>query len=201
MSFSNLTNQKNKEPGIIIDLSFPHNYTIIPDLNGPYNGDSEIRLTHRSGHDYYRYLVVSGKTWILAPQYGGGHLGAILATPEPQTFCVISVGNAFLLHIANSELSKTSINPFPTVDFVVLPDNDVLLLTGHSGITAVGKSGKVTWNCAKLAFDGIEITKVEGNFLEGMASGVPPNMHPFRLDLRDGEYTGGFSDKSKPTVL
>ena len=176
---------------MIVDLSFPHEYEIAEDLNGPYIGDSEIRLTNVSGYDYFRCIVVSRKRWILSVQ--AGRLCGILSTPAPQILCAVSFGECFLVDTSTPEPSIKGIAPDPAVDFKVLLSNELLLLIGFTSIVAVGKTGNVAWKSADLAHDGLKITKVEDNFLEGIASGVPPHTHGFVLDLKSGRHTGGFS--------
>jgi hypothetical protein len=76
------------------------------------------------------------------------------------------------------------------LDVRPLPDQGLLLFAGHHSLLAWDAQGKA-WQTARLSWEGVEITRVEGDRLDGVGWDLHTDRDmPFTVDLRTGAHTG-----------
>lgn len=79
----------------------------------------------------------------------------------------------------------------PVLGVHALPQQQLLLFTGHHSILAWGRDGQA-WESARLSWEGIEITDIVGDTLCGLGWDLITDSDvPFAIDLKTGEHTGG----------
>ena len=70
-----------------------------------------------------------------------------------------------------------------------LPEQGLLLFTGHHSLLAWGASGKV-WQTARLSWEGVTITRIDGDSLYGTGWDLRTDSDlPFVVDLRTGAHS------------
>ena len=113
-----------------------------------------------------------------------------LACPDADQLCAVAGGYVYLIDTLHPARS-THLPLKPVADLLVLPAHQLLIFVGFHSIMAWGRNG-LAWQTARLSWEGIRVSEVEGNTLHG--SGW--NMHTdkdveFAVDLRSGQHTGG----------
>jgi hypothetical protein len=108
--------------------------------------------------------------------------------PSPIWLCALAGGYAYLVNTANPEQFE-QIEYRPVLHVRALPEQKLLLFAGHHSLLAWGSQGKA-WQTARLSWEGVEITKIEGNLLEGVGWDLLTDRDvPFTVDLRTGART------------
>ena len=114
----------------------------------------------------------------------------IHACPNPNELCAVAGGYAYIIDTTHPEHSA-HIQQKPVVEVRPLPDHKLLLFTGFHTILAWGEHGEA-WHSARLTWEGLRITGVEGNTLHGLGWNMFTDKEvPFTLDLHTGEHHGG----------
>ena len=79
----------------------------------------------------------------------------------------------------------------PVVEVRVLPEQNLLLFIGFHTIVAWGEQG-LAWQTAKLSWEGLRITGIEGNTLHGFGWNLMTDKEvAFSVDLLTGQHQGG----------
>ena len=79
----------------------------------------------------------------------------------------------------------------PVVEVVTLVEHGLLVLVGFHAMLAWGRDG-LAWQTARLSWEGIRVTGVEGNVLRGFGWNLMTDQEvEFSVDLRTGAHTGG----------
>ena len=107
------------------------------------------------------------------------------STPHPDEICAVSGGYAYL--ISTTQPARFTMIPYrPVLEIRPLAAQGLLLFVGHRGIFAWGRNGQA-WQSEKLSSEGVSITSVEGNTLQGQGWDLMTDKEtPFSLDLRTG---------------
>jgi len=114
----------------------------------------------------------------------------IFACPNPRELCAVAGGYAYVLDTAAPEHS-THIPLKPVVEVLVLAEQGLLVFGGFHAIAAWGREG-LAWQTARLSWEGIRITGVEGGELRGFGWNLMTDKEvAFSVDLRTGAHTGG----------
>ena len=112
------------------------------------------------------------------------------ACPNPNELCAVAGGYAYIIDTAHPERS-THIAQKPVVEVRPLPAQGLLVFTGFHSMTAWGVNGQA-WESARLSWEGIRITGVEGDTLHGLGWNLMTDKEiPFTLDLATGRHAGG----------
>ena len=111
-------------------------------------------------------------------------------TPEPEKFCAVSGGYAYLIDTEAPE--RFTMIPYrPVLDVRSVPANKsmpagLLLFVGHRNILAWGAQGQA-WESDKLSDEGVTITGIESSRLCGTGWEMLADKEtPFVLDLCTG---------------
>ncbi len=114
----------------------------------------------------------------------------VFACPNPDQLCAVAGGYAYIVDTAHPEHS-THITLKPVVEVRSLPEQNLLLFSGFHTIVAWGEDG-VAWQTAKLSWEGLRITAVEGDTLHGFGWNLMTDKEvAFSVDLLTGQHQGG----------
>jgi hypothetical protein len=114
----------------------------------------------------------------------------IFACPNPEELCAVAGGYAYILDTAAPDRS-THIPLKPVAEVLVLDEQDLLVFVGFHVIVAWGREGPA-WQTARLSWEGIRISGVEGGELRGFGWNLMADKEvAFSVDLRTGVHTGG----------
>ncbi len=77
------------------------------------------------------------------------------------------------------------------VELRALHELQLLLFTGFTTITALGRSG-LAWTTKRLSWEGVTISEISGEKLQGLGwDAIADKEIPFVVDLTTGQHTGG----------
>lgn len=106
--------------------------------------------------------------------------------PDPQWLCAVSGGYAYVVNTARPE-EFVQVEFRPVLEVRALQEQRLLLFAGHYSLLAWGAEGKA-WETARLSWEGVQITGVEGRWLHGIGWDMRTDRDvPFRVDLETGE--------------
>lgn len=112
------------------------------------------------------------------------------ACPSPNELCAVAGGYAYIIDTQAPERS-THIPLKPVVEVLSSTAHNLLLFVGFHTILAWGTNG-VAWQTARLSWEGIRITNIEGDMLHGTGWNMLTDKEvPFTVDLRTGQHQGG----------
>ena len=184
---------------MIFDLELPHEYELgIEDelLNGldvRYFSESDSQ----SGSDGIIVKVggASKRSWLGIFAFGMGTFSGVFAMPEKKTFCTVSRGIGYIVPVEFPEFWKMA-ECFPIVDVRVSVKHNIVIFADCTGLIAYGEMG-LLWRTNRLAFDGLKITGITGNFVVGEYFDIrTEKIESFRVDLFNGSSTA-----SQPPIL
>ena len=109
--------------------------------------------------------------------------------PNPQEICAVAGGYAYLINTASpAHFAMPAYRP--VLEIRPVPEKGLLLFVGHRGILAWAAGGQV-WESQKLSDEGVAITGVDGDVLEGTGWNMRTDRETgFRLDMRTGLIIG-----------
>ena len=109
--------------------------------------------------------------------------------PNPEEICAVAGGYAYLIDTASPALFAMP-NYRPVLQIRPVPEKGLLLFVGHRGILAWAAAGQA-WESQKLSDEGVAITGVAGDVLEGTGWNMRTDRETgFRLDMRTGLILG-----------
>jgi hypothetical protein len=115
---------------------------------------------------------------------------AVFACPNPSEMCAVAGGYAYVVDTAHPE-HCTHITLKPVVEIRPLAAQELLLFIGFHSIVAWGRNG-LAWQSARLSWEGVRITSIEGNVLHGTGWNLITDRDvAFSLDLLTGQHQGG----------
>jgi hypothetical protein len=115
---------------------------------------------------------------------------AVFACPDTQQMCAVAGGYAYVIDTAQPECC-THVALKPVVEVRPLVTHDLLLFVGFHSIVAWGGEG-LLWESARLSWEGVRITGIEGNALHGVGWNLLTDREvDFSLDLLTGLHQGG----------
>lgn len=131
------------------------------------------------------------RQWLGIFAFGGGPITALSSSPEVNTLCVVSRGAGYLVRADKPQVWKEIDELFPITDFRPIPNRGIIVLADYTTIGAYGANGLI-WQTERISFDGINITSIGPDYIEGEAWDPTMRERPkFRVDLRTGEHEGG----------
>jgi hypothetical protein len=103
---------------------------------------------------------------------------------------VVVGGYAYVVNVTDPTI-WFQVEQRPVVDLRAVAKAELLLFTGFTSATAVGKTG-IVWQSERLSWEGVRITTVESGKLHGFGWDVMSDQEvPFEVDLKTGKHTGG----------
>src|SRR5262249_18078398 len=188
------------KPELRLDFVFPRNYEVrllesappVHPVEKLYHYPVELEEGDRAGA-YVRVAPEEGPAWIgfFALGFESGQVVSALAScPDPDSFCAVVGGYAYVVK-ANDPTQWFRVEQRPVVDMRPLPRQGILLFTGFTTMTAVGRDG-IAWTTGRLSWEGVSITELTGDKLHGMGwDALTDKEAPFEVDLLTGKHTGG----------
>ena len=114
----------------------------------------------------------------------------VFACPNPQEMCAVAGGYAYIIDTLKPEHS-THISLKPVVEVRALITKNLLLFVGFQSLQAWGQDG-LAWESARLSWEGIQITGIEGDLLHGTGWDLLTDReNAFSIDLLTGQHKGG----------
>ncbi len=114
----------------------------------------------------------------------------VFPCPNPREMCAVAGGYAYVVDTEQPE-HCTHIPLKPVVEVRSLATNGLLLFVGFHSMIAWGRDG-LAWESSKLSWEGIHITSIDGDLLQGMGWNMLTDREvPFSLDLLTGQHQGG----------
>jgi hypothetical protein len=114
----------------------------------------------------------------------------VLSCPNPRELCAVAGGYAYILDTASPDRS-TQIPLKPVAEVQPISAHGLLIFIGFHAIVAWGADG-MAWQTARLSWEGIRITGVEGNTLRGLGWEMKTDREvEFSVDLQTGAHVGG----------
>jgi hypothetical protein len=114
----------------------------------------------------------------------------VFACPSPKEVCAVAGGYAYIIDTEQPEHS-THIALKPVVETRALVAQDLLLFVGFHSLQAWGRNG-FAWESARLSWEGIQITGIEGDVLHGTGWNLLTDREAaFSVDLLTGKHHGG----------
>jgi hypothetical protein len=114
----------------------------------------------------------------------------VFACPNAVQMCAVAGGYAYVIDTAQPERS-THIPLKPAVEVRLLVEQGLLLFVGFHSVVAWGHDGLV-WESARLSWEGIRITSIDGDELHGMGWNLHTDREvSFSIDLLTGQHQGG----------
>jgi hypothetical protein len=117
-------------------------------------------------------------------------LTGVWATPDPNWMCAVSGGYGYLIDTAQPRRWE-QLEYRPVTAIQALPDHGLLVFAGFYSLLAWGPGGKA-WQTARLSWEGVRITGVEGDALIGFGWELKSDRElEFMVNLKTGEHRGG----------
>jgi len=114
----------------------------------------------------------------------------IFSCPNPRELCALAGGYAYLIDTSDPTRS-THLPLKPVAEVLPLPAHNLLLFVGFHTLLAWGADG-LAWHTPRLTWDGLRITRIDGDTLHGLAWNMPSDKDvPFTIHLPTGAHTGG----------
>ncbi|MUV15678.1 hypothetical protein [Noviluteimonas gilva] len=142
-----------------------------------------------------RFLAGTREAWVGNFQRGLCFFDHAVALSDTKHVLVIAGGTAYVVDPATKSIIQSfggqieSCTPTPDASgFVVSNTTDIELING---------SGRV-WRSRRLAWDGLRVLQVTRHDVLGEARHYDDSWHPFRVNLSNGEATGGAYDGPEP---
>jgi hypothetical protein len=177
---------------------FPHLYTaeVVDEL--PTDTTPEFfppGVEQRGGETLFvRIRPESRKAWFgaFAFGFGGGAVTVVSSTPATNTLCIVSRGVGYFVCVDEPKV-WSEVSLVPVTDFRPIPEHNLIVMASYTHLAAFSTEG-LLWRTGQISWDGITITNVGRDHIEGEAwdptTSVPPK---FRVDLRTGRHEGGSS--------
>jgi hypothetical protein len=177
-----------------VDLTFPHTWTaeilsqrplILPTRQFIYpqhaeeveRGALEI-MVHPAGARPFLATFALGFADPVTPT-------GLWSCPDPGWLCAVAGGYGYLVNTSAPEQFE-QVEYRPVLKVLPLPEHGLLIFAGHHSLFAWGEQGKA-WQTARLSWEGVEITHIEGDRLEGTGWDMLTDRNvPFTIDLRTG---------------
>ncbi len=187
-------------PHVKFDFTFPRNYEVklleaappVHPVEKLHHYPVKLEEGDRSGI-YVRVMPGGGTPWtgFFAMGFESGQVvSAVCSCPDPDSVCAIAGGYAYVVK-ATDPAQWFRIEQRPVVDLRAFPELGLLVFTGFTSMTALGRSG-VAWTTKRLSWEGVTITEISGDKLRGLGwDAIADREVPFEVDLLTGKHTGG----------
>lgn len=175
-----------------LDGTFRHDYAIEV-VEGQVAGDPVILLPTGRREDagdgtILRVTPRGGTAWL--GLFGGFRpgRGRLFSTPHERRLLVVSGDRAYLVPVDSP--AGTEVVPAAVHGVFLAPARGLLVIQDLTGFEAYGREGRV-WRSARVSWDGLTVTRVSEDVIEGTATDLQDREIPFRLDLATGRHEGG----------
>ena len=178
----------------VVELTFPHTWTaeILPrrPLILPFRQFVYPRQAEEVERGALELLVHPAAAQPFLATFALGFADAaapsgLWSCPDPNQLCAVAGGYVYLVNTTRPEQFE-QIEYRPVLRVLALPGQQLIIFAGHHSLLAWGSKGKA-WQTSRLSWEGVEITRVEGDRLEGTGWDMLSDRDvPFTIDLRTG---------------
>jgi hypothetical protein len=117
-------------------------------------------------------------------------LTGVWAAPDPNWMCALAGGYGYLIDTSEPRRWE-QLEYRPVTAIRALPDHGLLVFAGFHSLLAWGPGGKA-WQTARLSWEGVRITGIEGDTLIGLGWDLKTDRElEFAVNLKTGEHCGG----------
>jgi hypothetical protein len=187
-------------PHFKLDFTFPHNYEVkllsaappVHPVEKVHHYPVELEEGDRTGA-YVRVVPRRGSPWsgffalgFDSPQV----VNAVCSCPDPDSLCAVVGGYAYVVKAADPAL-WFRVEQRPVVDLRALERQGLLLFTGFTSISALGRGG-LQWTTGRLSWEGVSITGIADDKLTGLGwDAMSDKEVVFEVNLLTGKHAGG----------
>ena len=154
----------------MLDLSFPHSYSVIQLKELPGDGRNGpiyfpgMKTTHGADGPLLRFTRSDGKQWSGCFAFGDFGLSGVFSAPNPDCACVVSRGSGSWVDVNEPEKSST-MNVFPVRDIRVVLEARILLVANFTVLYAFGSGGRL-W-AEEVCADDLTIREIREGVVRG----------------------------------
>ena len=183
-----------------LDFTFPHNYEVkllsgappVHPVEKVHHYPVELEEGDRAGA-WLRIVPRQGTLWtgffalgFDSPQV----VNAVCSCPDPDSLCAVVGGYAYVVEAIDPG-QWFRVEQRPVVDLRPLARQGLLLFTGFTSISALGREG-LKWTTGRLSWEGVSITGIADDKLTGLGwDAMSDKEVAFEVDLLTGKHTGG----------
>jgi hypothetical protein len=175
----------------VLDLTFPHSYTVVQTELSPYGEHPPIYFpggTRTGGKDglLLRFTAESGDQWSGCFAFGDYELCGVFASPHPDRVCVVSNGTGYWVHVSEPQQSS-KMHVLPIRDVRIVTDAQILLLADFTSLSAFGPDGQL-WK-RRVCWDDLKISVIQQGIVSGAGYDPTNSKHAesqFALELATG---------------
>jgi hypothetical protein len=198
------------------EFSFPRNYEAKVLESAPlphpveelYHFPVELAEGDRAGA-YVRVVPPKGPAWtgFFAQGFDLDQVVTCVAScPDPDSLCVVAGGYAYVVKASDPnqwlQIEQRPVADLRSVSGFSPHESGLLLFTGFTSITALGRDG-IVWTTERLSWEGVRLGKIvfaqaplpsraPGGELHGFGwDPATDKEDPFVVDLATGKHTGG----------
>ena len=114
----------------------------------------------------------------------------VYACPNPRELCAVAGGYAYIVDTGAPQNSQ-QVPLRPVVEVLPIADHGLLVFVGFHSLVSWGREG-LSWQTARLSWEGLRITGVEGDSLHGFGWNMMTDREvEFTVNLRTGAHSGG----------
>jgi hypothetical protein len=136
-----------------------------------------------------RFRQADGSTWTGNFQGGVGQAETVVSHPNGREVIVIAAGTAYIVDASARRLLR---HFGGDIEFAERPPDSSSLIFGNGLWFECLTSEGPGWRTRRISWDGMRnIAFIGGDQLIGEACDLDDGWHPFSVDLRNGEVTGG----------
>jgi hypothetical protein len=179
------------------DLTFPHSYDVEEVGEWPGTGSFGVPVIYipqpknRAEHEglWLRLKAKSGKAWIGIFAFGYTSPPAfsrVISSPDQECVCVVSNGGGYIVNVEKPEIWERTPTT-PVLDVRSVPEQRLLVFADFIRLAAYGSKG-LAWRSPQLCWDGLKITKITSETVEGTGYDPtnPGTETRFAVELRTG---------------
>jgi len=183
---------------LIIDLSFPHHYSVsATDLPSGRSATDVRYFRAPDADDRDDWSVVAEIEPDGSPPWIGvfGHdpsfitdLSKIMSTPDPAVMLVIANGQPFVVNV--QEPSKVMFpKRCPVHQAIAIVSQGIVVLADATDLVAIGESG-IAWESGRLVTDDLRLVSTEGGSIRATGFVGAKGDVEFEVDPRTGRIVG-----------
>lgn len=148
------------------------------------------------GHEQIDVIPSDGDGWHGIFDAGPEGITGCFGTPSPDVLCVVIRGQGYWVPVS-APAKFQLIRSMPIRSVLRIPERDVIVFVDYTTLTAYGENG-VLWRTDELSWDGIELTKLTAESIEGTGWNAPREAPaPFWVQVATGISSGGSAPPMK----
>jgi hypothetical protein len=146
----------------------------------------------RGGHSEGFVVEISPsplQSWVGNFQRGDGSLDKVIQHPDDRHVIVVAGGQGYIIDALSREL--TCLLESGVSSMLIISDQRQVVVSDDIRLQLVGSQGLI-WSTRRIAWDGIQELRLDGDFIRGQAWNVIDDCwDDFAVDLETGSVAGG----------